>query len=269
MSIRKEKIDITVGKRQISGTLLSPAVSMEGVLFIHGWAGDQAQYAVRASAIAALGCVCMTFDLYGHAKTGKFLETTTREDNLADVAAAYDLLASNPYVDKDNIGVVGSSYGGYLGAILTSMRPVCWLALRAPALYKDDDWSLPKYKLNREEISAYRKLSLEATANRALRACAAFKGDVLLVESEFDDIVPSSVTANYRTAFDSANSLTFRVLKGADHGLSDTKSQDAYTALLSKWTEEMLLDARKARSATEPAELPKEKRRESKLRQVK
>ena len=66
-------------------------------------------------------------------------ERVSREDNLHDVLAAYDLLRGQPAVDDQAIAVVGSSYGGYLAAILTSRRRVRWLGLRAPALYWDED----------------------------------------------------------------------------------------------------------------------------------
>ena len=92
-------------------------------------------------AIAALGCICITFDLRGHVRHQAMRQTVTREDNLRDVLAAYDVLVGHPAVDPMAIAIVGSSYGGYLAAILSSMRRVRWLALRVPALYRDEDWS--------------------------------------------------------------------------------------------------------------------------------
>jgi pimeloyl-ACP methyl ester carboxylesterase len=80
--------------------------------------------------------------------------------------------------------------------------------------------------------------------NRALRACAAFEGDVLVVESERDDIIPHPVIANYLAAFGSAHSLTYRVIEGADHGLSEEPWQQAFTTLLVNWATEMVLGAR-------------------------
>ena len=71
-----------------------------------------------------------------------------------------------------------------------------------------------------------------------------FRGDVLLVESQHDTIVPSSVTANYRTAFGQARSLTFRVIEGADHALSDPDSQNQYTSLLTNWATEVISKSR-------------------------
>ncbi len=246
MTSREDIVDIPVGPRKLAGTIVSPTIAMEGMLFVHGWAGNQQQYLVRAREVAALGCVCLTFDLHGHAGTAPFQTAVTREDNLQDVLAAYDLLANLPHVNISTIGVVGSSYGGYLAALLSSLRPVQWLALRAPALYKDENWDMPKSQLNREELVSYRLSTISSQHNRALRACSAFQGDVLLVESEHDTIVPSSVTANYRTAFQNARSLTFRVIEGADHALRDESWQQAYTTLLTNWTKDLILAARKA-----------------------
>src|SRR5215207_7790580 len=137
MSTRDEVIDVAVGDARLAATLVTPATSLPAVLFLHGWGGSQSQYITRARQVAALGFVCLTLDFRGHEKTIAQKETVTREDNLQDVVAAYDVLAAQPTVDPSSIAVVGTSYGGYLGAILTSLRPVRWLGLRAPALYKD------------------------------------------------------------------------------------------------------------------------------------
>src|SRR5919199_5915486 len=150
MSTRDKAVHIQVDGREIAGTLVQPATTVPGVLFVHGWGGSQEQYLSRARDIAALGCVCLTFDLRGHARTEREQETVTREDNLRDVTAAYDCLVSNPVVDAAAVAVVGSSYGGYLAAILTTLRPVKWLALRVPALYEDAGWTLPKKRLHTE-----------------------------------------------------------------------------------------------------------------------
>jgi len=187
----------------------------------------------------------------------------SRESNLYDLLAAYDELAAHPYVDGSAIAVVGSSYGGYLATILTSMRPISWLALRAPALYIDTGWELPKLQLHKDnDLRAYRRSFVEAATNRALRACSTFKGDVLLLESEHDDFIPPAVIKSYRAAFSHARSLTYRCMQGADHGVSDAASQRIYTGLLVQWLAEMLPDARHDRAAA-PAIAAKVRRAEA------
>src|SRR5215212_9673598 len=176
MTTRDESIDIAVNDQRIAGTLVTPDTLIPGVLFVHGWGGSQEKYLERARQIAALGCVCLTFNLRGHGDTEPQHETVTREDNLRDLMAAYDVLARQPIVDRASIAAVGSSYGGYLAAILTSLRPVRWLALRVPALYRDEDWSLPKQQLKKYGLAAYRRLAISPYENRALGACAGFRG---------------------------------------------------------------------------------------------
>ncbi len=245
MSTREETIAIDVDGERIAGTCIAPAPSSPGVLFVHGWGGSQEQYIGRAREVAALGCVCLAFDLRGHAHTERQRETVTREDNLRDVLAAYDALARTPVVNPASIAVVGSSYGGYLAALVTELRDVRWLGLRAPALYRDEDWNLPKRKLHEaHNLADYRRRVVPAARNRALQACARYAGDVLLVESERDTVIPHPVIASYLAACTKARSMTHRVITDADHALSDETSRKAYSTLLVNWLGEMITGAR-------------------------
>lgn len=255
MSTRANEIDIAVDGKHLAGTLVAPDTMVPGVMLVHGWDGSQEQYIERAHEIAALGCVCLTFDLRGHVRHQAEHGTVSREQNLQDVLAAYDVLVGHPVVDPGAIAIVGSSYGGYLAALVSEMRPVRWLALRVPALYRDEDWHVPKRQLNREDLAAYRRSVVKPQENRALGACAAFEGDALVVESEHDPVVPHQTLQNYTAAFTRARSLTYRVIKGADHALSGKQCQQAYTALLVHWIGEMVLSARTGSTAP-PAQEP-------------
>jgi len=253
MPTRDEMLEIPVDGQVLAGTLITPVTSLPGLLFVHGWGGSQQSYLARAREIAEMGCVCMTFDLRGHARTDEQRDTASREHNLRDLVAAYDLLVKHPAVEPGAIGAVGSSYGGYLAAIMTSMRPVRWLALRAPALYEDHGWESPKVQLNEKmDLNAYRRRLVSPEENRALGACAAFRGDVLIVESENDDTVPHTVIANYLAACTQARSVTSRMLEGAEHGLSDEQWQRAYGVILAKWLAEMMANPEGSRAEKAP-----------------
>jgi pimeloyl-ACP methyl ester carboxylesterase len=249
MTTFDEAIEIQVDQEHIAGTLIRPVTLVPGVLFVHGWGGTREQYLTRAQEIAKLGCVCLTIDLRGHGGSENQQDSVTREDNLRDLVAAYDVLVKQPYVDRSAMAVIGSSYGGYLATILSSLRPVRLLGLRVPALYKDEDWALPKQQLKKYDLAVYRRGFVSPEENRALGACVQFDGDALLVESEHDDIVPHPVFANYRAAFKNVRSLTYRLIKNADHGLSEVTWQQAYTSLLIKWMTEMILAARDGKSS--------------------
>ena len=250
MTTRARTIDIAVDDKHLAATLVGPDTMVPGVLLVHGRDGSQDQYIARAHEIAALGCICLTFDLRGHVRHQSQRDSVSREENLHDVLAAYDALVGHPAVDPKAVALVGSSYGGYLAAIATTLRPVRWLGLRVPALYKDDDWLLPKARLNRDELHAYRRCEVKAEQNRALAACAAFRGDVLIVESEHDPLVPHQVIQNYRAACAEAQSLTYRMMAGADHALSEVEWQQTYTALLVNWMTERVTSARAGKMGT-------------------
>lgn len=239
------QVTLEISGQTLDGTVLTPAKLTPGVLFIHGWGGCQEQDLARAEEIAQLGCVCFTFDLRGHARHDADRNRVTRSDGLADVTAAYDFLVSQPGVDLSAIAVVGTSYGGYLAALLTAERPVAWLALRVPALYPDSEWDVPKALLDRTEINRYRTHFRSGHQDRALAACEAFAGDVLIVESEYDDYVPHAAISSYMASFRRSRSLNYRILKGADHALQDEKQRKTYNTLLINWVEERVRESRR------------------------
>lgn len=241
---RSDPAVIEVAGSELQGTFLTPRSKIPGVLFIHGWGGSQSFDLLRAQGIAALGCICLTFDLRGHAATEAQREQVSRDDNLHDVMAAYDRLAAHPGLDSTEVAVVGSSYGAYLAAILSGLRKVRWLALQVPALYPDDHWFRPKDQLDRGVLRALRNRTVGPEENRALAACAGFQGDVLIVESEHDDFIPHSTVMNYRSAFRRAHSMTHRIIDGADHALTEKTAQRAYTGILVNWITEMITGAR-------------------------
>jgi len=250
MATHSDEIQIPVAGERVAGTIMTPGSNIPGVLFVHGWGGAQSYDLSRARMIAGLGCVCLTFDLRGHGATQEERQRVTREDNLLDLVSAYDRLVQHAAIDRRAIAVIGCSYGAYLATLLTTLRPVRWLALQAPALYRDTHWALPKYELDPQDLASYRRTSITPAHNRALAACEQFTGDVLVVESEHDELVPHATIMNYRAAFARSHSLTHRIIDGADHGLTSKQSQQAYATILTRWATEMIVGARTERAAS-------------------
>lgn len=244
--IDEGRVSLNVDGQRIAGTLLQPEAPVPGLLFVHGWGGDQEEDLGHAEELARLGCICFTFDLRGHAGSDAARDEVTRQDGLDDVIAAYDYLASQPLIDPAAIGVIGTSYGGYLSALLTEVRPVRWLALRVPALYPDADWDVPKARLDKDVVRAYREHIQSGDADRALAACERFEGDVLIVESGEDDRIPTEVILSYQAAFKRAQSFSHRVIPGASHAMRNPAHQRIYATLLINWIEEMVRASRRS-----------------------
>ena len=235
-----KKISFLVDKQKVKGTLIFPKVIKKqnpAILFIHGWTSSETGYLPRAQAVAQHGAICLTLNLRGHGKSEGNLKDFSRENHLKDVLTAYDFLAGQESVVKNKIGVCGASYGGYLSSLLSSQRKIKWLVLRAPALYRDDDFNIPTAKLIRENIKVYRQSKITPKDNLALKAVSKFKGNLLLIESEKDEIIPKQTIKNYCQAVNPKTIFNYKIMKNADHALTKTKWKLEFITILSKWFE--------------------------------
>jgi esterase/lipase len=197
--------------RILAGTLVSAeAASGAGVLFVHGLGSSRATNVERAEAVSRRhSATCLAIDLGGHGDSAGRLTQMTPRQNLADVVASYDQLASVPDVDPARIGVCAASYGAYLSVLLTALRPVNRMLLRAPALYSDDCFDLGL---------GQRRPGDPTTAPTPLAHLALFPGPVTIVESEHDEVISHDTIAAYLGALPSAAHM---VQAGAQHALTD------------------------------------------------
>jgi dienelactone hydrolase len=212
-----QRVSFQSGGRTLSGTLVRPAFasgSSPALVFVHGWRSSQQSYVGRAESLAEEGFIGLTFDLHGHGESetdGSVLDSTRTEDFLADVVAAYDFLVLQGDVDANRIGVVGASLGAYLGVWATTRRRVRWLALRAPADHPQD------------------KLG------SALDALSGFSGDLLVVESELDRVIPHELVMSYLRAMADDSRVTHEVIRGAQHELSEPEWRARFVEILRQW----------------------------------
>jgi pimeloyl-ACP methyl ester carboxylesterase len=218
--------DLQFKDRSLAGHYFErPALSQPGpaILFVHGQGSSQIGYLPRAKALTEqLGVTCLTFDLTGHGESPTLANVTAR-DHLNDCKVAFDALASHPGVDEHRIGVCGASYGGYLAALLSGQRVIARLLLRAPGLYADVAIDTP---LDRRGTS-----SSDAAAAELFASLARSRADVLIVESEHDELIPHSVIEAYLRECPRAQ---HEILRGARHGLSET-DEVAFIRILGEW----------------------------------
>ena len=233
--MRSRRIGFSVGKEAaISGTLFTPESiekSCPAVLFIHGWSSNESGYRTRAESLVRLGYICLTFDLIGHGHSSGSIETVTLKENIDAAVAAYDFLASQEGVDNNAISIVGTSYGGYLAAILPSKREVRSLVLRVPAIYEDERTAKTK-----DSKKSMRLASEQARPrdNLALNSISGFSKRILLIEAEHDQVIPHYIIELIIKAA-KPNSLEHVVVKGSDHQFSKPEWQQEFIELLTKW----------------------------------
>ena len=194
----------------IATTVAATAPGGAGVLFVHGLGSSRATNVGRAEAVCrASGATCLAVDLGGHGDSSGRLTQMTPRQNMADVVAAFDALAGTPGVDPRRIGVCAASYGAYLSILLSAVRPVNRMLLRAPALYADDCFDLGL---------SQRRPGDARSASTVLAHLAAFPGRVRVVESEHDEVIGHEVIAAYMAARPSTQHV---VLAHARHALTD------------------------------------------------
>jgi len=236
-----KKVVIQVDNKCLRGTLIYPKHTKKAnpaVLFVHGLTSNEKGYIPRAQAVSKTGAICLTISLRGHGESDGKFEDFSRADHLEDVLAAYDYLVSQKGADKENVGVMGASYGGYLASVLSSKRKVQYLVLRSPSLYKDEDFYVPTASLIRADINVYRQSKVSKEDNVALGAVSQFTGDLLLIESELDKVVPKPTTQSYIDSVSPKADFTHKIIRGADHPLTDDKSKQEFIEILSEWFED-------------------------------
>jgi len=210
-TVRTWDLSFASEDRGLAGTCVAAAApSGAGVLLVHGLGSSRATNIERAQALArAHGATCLAIDLGGHGDSGGRLTRVTPRQNLADVVAAHDQLVGVPGVDPERIGVCGASYGAYLSVLLTAMRPVDRLLLRAPALYADDCF---------DRVLGQRRFGDPDTAPTPLAHLSLYRGPVAIVESANDEVIDHAIIAAYLDALPGAAHV---VQPGAGHALTE------------------------------------------------
>lgn len=228
------------GNLKLNGTIFYPPIKKKkypAILFVHGWTSKKERNYQYAAGLSQLGYVCLLFDMRGHGKSEGDINSFTIKEFLSDVLAAYDYLIKIDGVDKENISAVGSSFGGYLIALLSAKRNIKNLVMRVPADYPNEDFNKLKTISSHEDesIMTWRKKSKQSSETYALDALSKFRGNVLLIEAELDDAIPHETIENYKNAIKDKSKLTSAFLKGAPHSIKEGKFRDDVEHILVEW----------------------------------
>lgn len=236
-----QKVEIDLNGRKLQGALIFPQ-KLNGknpaILFIHGWTSKKERSYQYANGLAKLGYISLLFDMRGHGESEGDINKATTKEFFDDVLSTYDYLTKTKGVDKANISAVGSSFGGYLAAILATKRRVKRLVLRVPADYPNDVFDKPKMQTSGSDnpaLVAWRTRSRKPSETYALEAISNFDGNILVIESEKDDVVPHQTVQNYINAINDKSKLIHVVMKGAPHSMKEGPFRDQVENILVDW----------------------------------
>jgi uncharacterized protein len=216
-----QEVFFPAGRHELSGRVFDCAgggAARRGILFVHGQGSSQESYKHRAeTASATLEAICLTFNLSGHGEADANSEKYSVREHLNDVIAAFDYLASNTFLDQQRIGVCGASYGGYLAALLTLRRNIRRLVLRAPSLAVDHNLSIgpgAQYEFD------------------SLKALAGYEGEILIIQSERDEVIPEAHISAYLRANSRARK---EVIPDAMHALTNPAWDRLFIQYIVDW----------------------------------
>lgn len=238
----RRKVAISSGDIELAGHLFEPESFSHpvGILLLHGWQSNQTRMFDLAEALSSqLGATCLTFDLRGHGQSGGSQTVGTRADFLTDVLAAHNFLLdqfSNP--EEVKIGIIGSSFGGYLAALLSTKRNLDWLILRVPADYPDAGFAdQPLARIaGSEYLDSWRRESKNWQDSLALRAMSNFQKNIFIIQSELDEQIPAQAIASYLAAASGNPKLRHEIMAGAPHSLSGRPELiQSFNALVLEW----------------------------------
>ena len=256
-----KSIDTTVPSRgvEIPVTYVHPIArngeSFPLVVMAHGHGGTRDEaggYTSVAGGLAARGVASIRMDFPGCGESTESFTQNTLSNMLQDIQAARDFAVAQENVDINRVALQGFSMGGRLVMLLSEMdASYKVIATWAPAGDNGADSEVEylggqaaydklKARAAAEGFAPFtttwgqdQKLSLQwfqdMEESRPLDAIRSFKGPLLVLYGDLDDIVLPETSEAVISAATSSSEVVRHVVKGAGHGLGLFNDKPALT----------------------------------------
>jgi hypothetical protein len=238
---KMKKVTYDSNGLKIHGTLCIPETKdkpFPAVIIFHGMTSSEASYIALTEKLEKLGIAGLAVSMRGHGESEGDFQRSTVKESISDGTASYDYLCSIEGVDNSRIGLVGSSVGTILAAMTSAQRNVKSIVLRAPAAYTSEMMELSMAGTMVNEGRQFHEIK-ELASTPAGTAIASFTGDLLVVASEKDMIIPHFITDGYVDLAEHAKSKGLFTIKGAPHNLTG-EYKDTFNQLAANWFKDTL-----------------------------
>jgi len=242
------ELKITNGNREIYGKLYMP--KKEGkypaIILCHGYNGTHDYWENECSHYASYGYIAYAFDFCGGSvnskSTGNSTDMTITSEK-EDLFMVFDYIKAMDNVDSSNIVLFGGSQGGLVSALAAAERAeeVKALAMYYPAFCIPDNWGerfenpddAPEkfdfwgLELGREFIKDVKNIDV-------FNAIGNYKGNVLIIHGNEDDIVPFSYSMRAAEVYEHAELVK---MENEGHGFSEyggVKAQETVLGFLER-----------------------------------
>ena len=226
--MKKQSVEFKVGEDTLRGALFIPDGKgpFPAVIFFHGSESTGDTYFELAEKIAQKGIVGFAFNLRGCGISDGNIKEQTMGMGREDVKVALKLLLSQEEIDLHRIGVLGSSYGGFLASLVACEYNFKSIALVVPAAYAPSSMSLI-HGTHIQEMEDFNK-------SISYQEIKKFKGDLLVIRAELEDLLPEGMAEKYFEVAINANKKEDYLLKEAGHRIK--LNPNAKKALIDKAT---------------------------------
>jgi uncharacterized protein len=234
--MKKQNVEFKVGQDTLRGTLFIPDGKgpFPAVIFFHGSGSNGETYFEASERLAKNGILAFMFNLRGCGiSDGNFKEQTLAM-GLEDAKSGLNFFLSLKDLDKNRVGMAGSSFGGFLAAMLCSDFDFKSLALIVPAAYAP-------FQLNTFHTDDPEVLRTDFEQSESYQKIQNFKNNLLIVQSEQDDILPTGMVEKYLGVATSVNKVEHLLLKDTKHRIKlFPKAKELLLKKLVSWFSETL-----------------------------
>jgi dienelactone hydrolase len=204
------------------------------VILSHGLLSskDSPKYIQIAHRLTDEGIIAVRFDYMGCGESGGRLEETTLTKRLDNLKKVFEFILSKASVDKEKVGILGSSFGGSTAIVMAAKdkRVKALVILATP-------YALPGPS---NEISSYFKDSLysDFTSYDILEAAGSVS-HCLVIHGEEDEVVPVfHGKAIYERLREPKRIV---IISGADHTFSEEEKRNIAVEMAISWFKKYLL----------------------------
>lgn len=228
----EERFEIESKYNVIRGIIEYPGTDRKSpaVLLSHGLysSKDSEKYVMLSSVLSSEGFVAVRFDYHGSGESGGDISETNLTVRLDNLRTTYEYIVQKERIDPERIGILGSSLGGTLAIVFSSMeRTIKALVILATpyAIRERERGDISEPELNRQFFIDFAKYNVLESASRIRWA--------LVIHGEKDQVVEPS------HAFKIFNSLLpprrLEILKDGDHTISDPKLREDVVMSALSW----------------------------------
>lgn len=228
-----EELILKNGDQDIYGMMLRPDTDEEkypALILSHGFGGNYRALQSMAQFFARAGYAAYVYDFIGGSATSKSGKADGDMTGMSvlteasDLSAVMDQIKELPYVDAENLFLLGQSQGGYVSAYVAAKRPedVKALILMFPAFaLQDDCWERHGSIENIPETEDFMNATLGAIYSKDAMSMdiyeeiGGYKGDVLICHGDNDQLVDLSYSERAADVYENAD---LHVYEGAGHG---------------------------------------------------